>query len=105
MLQAEGFSIIEGTSKQESEATSGLQAPGDEIAWETVEAAEPAAEASTSAAPAGDLSVIPCGASRKLETARASAVFKCSVEAFTYCHLFAQLHAFTSSLYYLSYIA
>ncbi|KAA6425451.1 MAG: UV-stimulated scaffold A protein [Trebouxia sp. A1-2] len=49
---AEGFSIIEGTSKQRSEAPSGLQAPGDEIAWETVEAAEPAAEASTLAAPA-----------------------------------------------------
>lgn len=49
---AEGLGIIEGTSKQGSEATSGLQAPGDEIAWETVEAAEPAAEASASAAPA-----------------------------------------------------
>ena len=66
MLQAEGFGIIEGTSKQESEVTSGLQAPGDEIAWETVEAAEPAAEASISAAPAGELSVIPCAASRRL---------------------------------------
>ena len=66
MLQAEGFGIIEGTSKQESEATSGLQAPGDEIAWETVEAAEPAAEASASAAPAGEVSVILCDASRSI---------------------------------------
>jgi len=69
VLQAEGFSIIEGTSKQESEASSGLQAPGDEIAWETVEPAEPAAEASTSAAPAGEVSVIPCAASRRLQSA------------------------------------
>ncbi len=69
MLQAEGFSIIEGSSKQESEAASGLQAPGDEIAWETVEAAEPAAEASTSAAPAGELSVILCAASSRLQPA------------------------------------
>jgi len=69
VLQAEGFSIIAGNSKQESEGISGLQAPGDEIAWETVEAAEPAAEASTSAAPAGDLSVMPRAASRRLEPA------------------------------------
>ena len=66
MLQAEGLGIIEGTSKQESEATSGLQAPVDEIAWETVEAAEPAAEASASAAPAGEVSVMLHDASRSI---------------------------------------
>ena len=67
MLQAEGIGIIEGTSKQGSGATSGPQAPVDEIAWETVEAAEPAAEASASAAPAGEeVSVMLHDASRSI---------------------------------------
>ena len=63
-MQAEGFTLIEGTkevaadpapTQQSIESTSIPTLPEDEIAWETVESAEPAAEASTSAAP-GDYS-------------------------------------------------
>ena len=67
MLQAEGFVIVEGTSPQSSAAQPGvppgvLTGPDDEIAWETVEAAAPAAEASPSDAAAGDTLAMNCTA-------------------------------------------
>lgn len=67
MLQAEGFVIVEGTSQQSSGAQSGvppgvLAGPDDEIAWETVEPAAPAADASTSDAAAGNTPAMNCKA-------------------------------------------
>lgn len=63
-MQAEGFTLIEGTkevaadpapTQQLNKNTTMPTMPEDEIVWETVETAAPAAEASTSAAP-GDYS-------------------------------------------------
>ena len=67
-MQAEGFTIIEGTNEaaaaaaaaptqQLIENTTTPTMPEDEIAWETVESAAPAAEASSLAAP-GDHSAV-----------------------------------------------
>ena len=59
-MQAEGFTLIEGTNegaaapaatKQSIENTTMPTMPEDEIAWETVKSVAPAAEASMSAAP------------------------------------------------------